>query len=151
SSETLDQIVVTAMRRPEDVRDVPITVSTFTPRQLDEAGVGDIKHLAAIEPSLGVINSISQSFGQVLRLRGMATSGGDIGLEPSTGVTIDNVPLERPSTSIGDLIGIERIEILRGPQGTLFGKNSTAGMINIMTKKPGFTPEISGSVSAGNW
>jgi outer membrane receptor protein involved in Fe transport len=83
-------------------------------------------------------------------VRGITTSGADIGLEPAAGVTLDGIPLARANVAQFDLQGIERIEFLRGPQGTLYGKNTTSGLINILTKRPSFTPYFEAAGTLGN-
>ena len=152
SAETQDveEVVITATQRPSDIQNVPASVTVFSGAQLHNSGINDVKHLVSLSPSLGTLNSISESFGQLLRIRGVASSGADIGLESAAGITVDGVPLSRPNLAIADLQGLDRIEVLRGPQGTLFGKNATSGTINVLTLRPTFAPEYSGSVTGGN-
>ena len=83
-------------------------------------------------------------------MRGISTSGADIGLEPAAGITLDGIPLARANVALFDLQGVERIEFLRGPQGTLYGKNTTSGLINVLTKRPSFTPYFEASGTLGN-
>jgi iron complex outermembrane recepter protein len=150
-SDATEEVVVTAGRRPLSLTATPVSVSAYESDVLQSAGIETIKSLAAIAPSLGVVNSIGESFGQLLRVRGVATSGADIGLESAAGITIDGVPIARPNLAIGDLQGVERIEFLKGPQGTLFGKNATAGVINVLTRRPSFVPGFAASATAGNF
>jgi outer membrane receptor protein involved in Fe transport len=144
-----EEIVITATQRASPVLDIPASVSVFTSDRLDDAHVTTVKQAITLAPALNVINSIGESFGQLIAVRGVATSGADLGLESTVGVTVDGVPLLRPNLAIFDLQGIDRIEFLRGPQGTLFGSNTTAGIINVLTKRPDFMPRYEASATWG--
>lgn len=148
--EASELVVITATQRTMDALDVPVSVSVFADDRLASARVNTIKQLVALAPQLNTINSVGESFGQLITVRGITTSGADIGLEPAAGVTLDGVPLTRANVAQFDLQGIERIEFLRGPQGTLYGKNTTSGLINILTKRPSFTPFFEASGTLGN-
>ena len=148
--EASELVVITATQRTMDALDVPASVSVFADDRLASARVNTVKQLAALAPQLNTINSVGESFGQLITVRGITTSGADIGLEPAAGVTLDGVPLTRANVAQFDLQGIERIEFLRGPQGTLYGKNTTSGLINILTKRPSFTPYFEASGTLGN-
>ncbi|MDI1363714.1 MAG: TonB-dependent receptor plug domain-containing protein, partial [bacterium] len=147
----LDEIVVTATRRTTNVLDVPVAVSTYDSKALERAGLADVKRLQSISPSLNVTTTQGDSQGAVIRVRGVGTSGSNPGLESATGVSIDGVFRSRSNVALGDLLAIDRIELLRGPQGTLFGKNTTAGVINILTKLPAFTPGTELTSTLGNY
>ena len=149
AAETSEQVVVTATRRTSPVLDVPASVSVYDSERLAGAEVTTVKQITALAPYMSVINSTGESFGQLIAVRGVATSGADVGLESTVGVTVDGVPLLRPNLAIFDLQGIDRVEFLRGPQGTLFGTNTTAGIINILTRRPAFTPEFEASGTLG--
>jgi iron complex outermembrane recepter protein len=151
SSAPNEQIVITATQRPVPALEVPATVSVFSSDTLAAANVTTVKQITALAPAINVINSIGESFGQLIAVRGVTTSGADVGLESAAGVTIDGVPLLRPNLAIFDFQGVERVEFLRGPQGTLFGSNTTAGIINILTQPPGFTPFFEVSATLGEW
>ena len=146
-----NDIIVTATRRTQNTLDVPVAVSTYAPEQIARSGINDVKRLTSIAPSLNVSNTQGESAGVQIRVRGIGTSGSNPGLESATGVSIDGVFLARSNVALNDLLGIERIELLRGPQGTLFGKNTTAGVINIITKSPSFTPGMEAAFTAGNY
>ena len=150
SEAPIDEVVITATGRVGALADTPVSVSAYDGADLRNGGVDTVKALFAISPSLSVVNSFSESFGQFLRIRGVATSGADIGIESAAGITIDGVPISRPNLSIGDLQGVERIEFLRGPQGTLFGKNTTTGVVNVITRQPSFTPQFEAAATIGN-
>jgi outer membrane receptor protein involved in Fe transport len=149
-SEVSELVVITATQRAMDALDVPASVSVFPSDRLVDARVMSAKQLVALAPQLNTINTIGESFGQLFTVRGITTSGADIGLEPAAGITLDGVPLARANVALFDLQGIERIEFLRGPQGTLYGKNTTSGLINILTKRPSFTPYFEASGTLGN-
>lgn len=132
---TVDVITVTAQKREEGIQDVPVAVTAYNEELLTNAGVRDLKDLAVIAPGLNV-TSTSNEFQTTARIRGIGTVGDNPGLESSVGVVINGVPRARNGVGFGDLGEIERIEVLRGPQGTLFGANTSAGIINVVTKRP---------------
>ena len=132
---TVDVITVTAQKREEGIQDVPVAVTAYSEELLSNAGVRDLKDLAVIAPGLNV-TSTSNEFQTTARIRGIGTVGDNPGLESSVGVVINGVPRARNGVGFGDLGEIERIEVLRGPQGTLFGANTSAGIINVVTKRP---------------
>ncbi len=134
---TLDALVVTAQKREEQLQDVPIVVTALSQEALQDAGVRDIKDLQMVVPGLTVTSTQSEALTSA-RIRGVGTVGDNIGLESSVGVVIDGVYRPRNSVGFGDLGELERIEVLKGPQGTLFGKNTSAGVINVITKRPDF-------------
>ncbi|WP_421791240.1 TonB-dependent receptor [Hyphobacterium sp.] len=135
--QTVDVITVTAQKREQGIQDVPVAVTAYTAELLQNSGVRDIKDLAVIAPGLNV-TSTSNEYSTTARIRGVGTVGDNPGLESSVGVVIDGVPRARNGVSFGDLGEIERIEVLRGPQGTLFGANTSAGIINVVTAGPEF-------------
>src|SRR5215471_2027191 len=146
-----EEVVITATQRTAPLRDVPASVSVFDSDRLDGAHVTIVKELTSLAPTVGTVNSTGESFGQLITVRGIATSGADIGLESAVGITLDGVPLSRPNLALFDLDGIERIEFLRGPQGTLYGMNTTAGLINVLTSRPSFEPHLQVSGTFGDW
>ncbi len=131
----IDVITVTAQQREESLQDVPISVGAYDQIQLREAGVRDIKDLQAISPGLIVTSTQAETI-TTARIRGIGTVGDNFGLESSVGVYIDGVFRARNGVGFGDIGDLERIEVLRGPQGTLFGKNTSAGVLNIITAGP---------------
>ncbi len=146
----VDEIIVTAQKREQSLQDVPIAVAAYNEATLEKAGVDDIKDLIILSPSLNVTSTSNETV-TTARIRGVGTVGDNPGLESSVGIVIDGVIRSRNGVSFGDLGEIERIEVLRGPQGTLFGKNTSAGLINIITKRPEY--ELGGSYEAtyGNY
>lgn len=146
-----DQIVVTATGRPQVAQDVPIAVSVVGGEQLANSGISDIRGIRQIAPSLQTTTGQSSATGVVLRIRGIGTAGDNPGFEPAVGVFIDGVLRARAGVALADLPPIDRVEVLRGPQGTLFGRNTSAGALNIITAGPEF--DLGGYVEAsyGNY
>ena len=130
-----EPIIVTATLRAMDVQDIPLAVTAVAPEALEREGVSDIKTLASISPSFNIQSSQTETQGTSIKIRGVGTTGNNTGLESSVGVFIDGVYQSRPGVALGDLVDLERLEILRGPQGTLFGRNTSAGALNISTKR----------------
>jgi len=146
----VSELVVTAQKREQNLQDVPIVVTTLPARQLQDAGVRDIKDLQVLTPGLNVTSSTSAAQTSA-RIRGVGTIGDNPGLESSVGTVIDGVYRARSSVAYGDLGELKRIEVLKGPQGTLFGKNTSAGVINITTREPDFTFGARGELTASNY
>ncbi|MFN7176282.1 MAG: TonB-dependent receptor [Thermaurantiacus sp.] len=146
-----DEIIVTATRRAQALSDVPIAVSAVTAESLQNSGASDIRQLNQLAPSLLVSSTSSEAGAGVARIRGIGTVGDNPGLESSVAVFIDGVYRSRSGAGLTELGAIERIEVLRGPQGTLFGRNASAGLISIVTRQPSFTTEGEAEVSYGNF
>jgi outer membrane receptor protein involved in Fe transport len=133
--EMLEVIEVTAQRRLQNLQEVPVSVTAISTQALDDAAVKDIFDLEVTVPGLQTF--ITQSATQVnLDIRGIGTSAQNFGLESSVGLYIDDVFRARQNSIITNLVDIEAVEVLRGPQGTLFGKNTPAGAVVIRTKAP---------------
>jgi iron complex outermembrane recepter protein len=148
--QTIDDIIVTAQKREQNLQDVPIVVTSLSAETLQDAGVRDIKDLQILTPGMTVTSTSSEA-STTARIRGVGTVGDNPGLESSVGVVIDGVYRSRNSVGFGDLGEMARIEVLKGPQGTLFGKNTSAGVINIITEAPSFTPEFNAELTFGNY
>ena len=138
--------MVFATKREENLQDVPVAVSAFGADQLQRAGVEDIRDLQQLSPSLVLTSTQSESAGTTARLRGIGTTGDNLGLESSVAVFVDGIYRNRNSVALADIGPVERIEVLRGPQGTLFGKNASAGAIQVFTKQPDLE-EFGGSIA----
>ena len=147
---TVDDIIVTAQKREQSLQDVPIVVTSLSQELLEDAGVSDIKDLQILTPGLTVTSTQSEA-STTVRIRGAGTVGDNPGLESSVGVVIDGVYRSRNSVGFGDLGELARIEVLKGPQGTLFGKNTSAGVVNILTAQPSFNPGFDAEVTGGNY
>jgi iron complex outermembrane recepter protein len=146
----VEEVVVTATRRETALQSVAVAVTAVGAQALQDAGVRDIRDLQQLAPSLQV--PVSENSGSVTaRLRGIGTQGSNPGLESSVGVVIDGVIRARNSLAFSDLGELRAIEVLRGPQGTLFGVNTSAGLINVNTKKPSFEWGASGDATFGNY
>lgn len=133
-----NDIVVTATRRDETVQDVPIAITAVGTELLENAGVTDIRGLEQLAPSLQSSTGQSSATGTTLYIRGITTAGDNPGFEPAVGVFIDGVYRARAGVAVAELPELERVEILRGPQGTLFGRNTSAGALSIFTARPQF-------------
>jgi iron complex outermembrane recepter protein len=138
-------IVVTAQKREQNLQDVPAAVSVVSGAQFEQRGGVNIQSLQQLVPSLNFKDSAT-SLDSTLFLRGVGTINFSIAAEPSVGFVVDGVTFARAGEAFGDLYDVERIEVLRGPQGTLFGKNASAGVISVVTKRPG--SEFGGYVEA---
>ena len=147
---TLDKIIVTAQKREEALQDVPVVVTALSEAMLEDNGVRDIKDLQQLVPGLTVTSTQSESL-TTARIRGIGTVGDNAGLESSVGVVIDGVYRPRNGVGFGDLGELERIEVLKGPQGTLFGKNTSAGVINVVTKRPSYQQSAEAELTVGNY
>ncbi|PZN94161.1 MAG: TonB-dependent receptor [Alphaproteobacteria bacterium] len=150
AAENNNEIVVTATRRNQVLSDVPIAVSAISSEQLQNSGGTDIRQLNQLAPSLLVSSATNESNGAA-RIRGVGTVGENPGLESSVAVFIDGVYRSRTGVGLTDLGPIDRIEVLRGPQGTLFGRNASAGLISITTALPEFEPGGLAEATYGNF
>lgn len=130
-----DEIVVTATRRDQALQDVPVAVTPVTAEMIENSGIRDIQDLTSVAPSLQFNVSETES-SSTARLRGVGTQGSNPGLESAVGIFVDGVYRARNGVALSDLGDILQIEVLRGPQGTLFGRNTSAGLINIVTRSP---------------
>ena len=150
AAEDENVIVVTATKREQTLQEVPISVSVTTAETIERAQVRDLLDLQTLVPSLKV-GQLQSSANTNFIIRGFGNGANNAGIEPSVGVFIDGVYRSRSAAQIGDLANIQRVEVLRGPQSTLFGKNASAGIISIVTKAPQF--EFGGGleVSYGNY
>jgi len=143
-----DEVIVTATKREQTLQEVPVAVSVTPADLIEKAQILDIKDLSSVVPSLRV--SQNQNAQQTtFAIRGFGNGGNNVGIEPSVGVFVDGVYRSRAAAQIGDLPKLERVEVLRGPQSTLFGKNSSAGVISVVTAAPSFdnTGYIEGGIA----
>lgn len=147
----LGVVVVTATGREASLQDVPLSVTAFDDEALALAGIEDTRQLMALAPSLTLNTTTSDSAGVVIRLRGVGSEAINAGLESSVGTYVDGVYRARSNLSLSALPGIDRIEVLRGPQGTLYGKNTSVGVISVHTKPPAFEPGAELVATAGNF
>jgi len=143
---SLAELVVTAQKREERLQDVPVAVSVVSGDVIEQSGATNLEGAQYLVPTLNFRKS-GTTINQSLFLRGVGTSTFSIAGEPSISTVVDGVVYSRAGEAFSDLIDIDRLEVLRGPQGTLFGKNTSAGVINIVTKRPG--DDFGGYVEAG--
>jgi iron complex outermembrane receptor protein len=145
------EVVVTARHRTEDVQKTPVAVSVIGGEFLAKTNTTGISQVAQLVPSLQF--EFFNARNANINLRGIGNNVGlaSDGIEPGVGFYVDGVYYDRPATTTFDLVDIDQIEVLRGPQGTLFGKNTTAGAINIVTASPTFTPHALAEVSGGDY
>jgi iron complex outermembrane receptor protein len=144
------EIVVTAQGRSQLLSDVPVAISAVSAETLQNSGANDIRQLNQVAPSLLVSSTGSEANGSA-RIRGIGTVGDNPGLESSVPVFIDGVYRSRSGIGLNELGEIDRVEVQRGPQGTLGGRNSSAGLISIYSKKPSFTFGVNGELTYGNY
>src|SRR6202041_2737765 len=144
----LAEIVVTEQKRSENIQDAPLSVTALTGAALKAAGITAVSDLGEIDSTLqfSAIGGIATVF-----MRGLGNPVATSGSEASVAMYIDDVYYSRLSPSFFDLVNINDVEILKGPQGTLFGRNASAGVISIHTRDPGDTPVIEGTVGYGNY
>ncbi len=150
NSYSLEEILVTAQKREATLQETPIAVSAVTGRALEQAQIRDTRDMQFLVPSLQVAKRASAS-NTTFSIRGISSSSFNFGLEPAVGVFVDGVYRSRNGASVNDFLGLERVEVLRGPQSTLFGKNTTAGVINFITKAPHYDTEVEGELTYGNY
>lgn len=150
ATEENPEIVVTAQGRSQLLSDVPVAISAVNAETLQNSGANDIRQLNQVAPSLLVSSTGSEANGSA-RIRGIGTVGDNPGLESSVPVFIDGVYRSRSGIGLNELGEIDRVEVQRGPQGTLGGRNSSAGLISIYSKKPEFTFGGSGELTYGNF
>ncbi|MFT4823718.1 MAG: iron complex outermembrane receptor protein [Halioglobus sp.] len=148
-SFALEEVIVTANRHAQNLQEVAISVTAFTADFFQDTGVTDLAGLEQYTPNLKITPG-ADSRSTSIRIRGIGSVGSNSGIDPSVGMFIDGVYQGRAGMSIGDLIDIERVEILRGPQGTLYGKNTAAGAISIITLKPAPEFEAQAEITYAN-
>ncbi len=143
-----EEIVVTARRQSEKAQDVPIALSVVTAKKLERTGAFTLNDLQSQTPSFTAYQSNARN--SSIGIRGIGVSSASDGLDTTVGVYVDDVYLGRPGMALEDLIDVDQLEVLRGPQGTLFGRNTAAGVVNITTKQPSFQYGVVGEASFGN-
>ena len=145
-----NEIVVTATKREQTLQEIPVAVSVTGAETLERDQIRDIKDLQTVQPSL-TVGQRQSSANTGFFIRGFGNGANNAGIEPSVGVFIDGVYRSRTASSISDLPAVQRIEVLRGPQSTLFGKNASAGVISVVTEEPQFDFGGSAELTYGNY
>ena len=143
SDRTLEEVVVTAQKRAENSQDVPVALTAINAEMMDQLGITQTSDLVRLAPSLTIGRGENQQ-NSAFRLRGIGTNVFSVGIEQSVAFIIDDVATVQAGQSIANLIDVERIELLRGPQSTLFGKSASAGVVIVNTKAP--SEEFEGSI-----
>lgn len=147
----LADVTITSRRRQESAQDVPIPISVVRGALVEDAGAFNVNRLKELVPSVQLYSSNPRN--TTLNIRGLGSTFGltNDGIDPGVGFYVDGVYFARPAATALDFVDIEQVEVLRGPQGTLFGKNTTAGAFNITTRAPSFVPGATFEVSYGNY
>ncbi len=148
-AQALEEVIVTAERRSESLQDVPMSVTVFSSDQISDAGISNLADVALQTPNLN-LTTFNIAEPQIF-LRGIGTTNDSAASDPAVAIFVDEVYLGRPGGASTDLYDLERIEVLRGPQGTLYGKNVAGGAINIFSKKPQEEFEARAGVTVGNY
>ncbi len=144
SPETvIEEILVTAQKREQSVQDIPVAVSAISKEALEQSGAQTIEDVQSLAPSLTVTSVNIPGSSTQIQIRGVGTSTTNVGLEAAVGFFLDGVYRSRSGMAVGDLLDVSRVEVLRGPQSSIFGKNTSAGAISVVTEKP--TYEVSGA------
>jgi iron complex outermembrane recepter protein len=146
----VDVITVTSQKREQTLQDTPVSVAVVTGEQLEQSQIRDAADLQTLVPALRV-SEFATSSNTEFNLRGIGTSSFNPGLEPSVGVFIDGVYRPRSGSAINDLMSVERVEVIRGPQSTIFGRNTPAGVVSVITMAPDFDFNYAGEVTVGNY
>lgn len=147
----LIEVVVSSRRRIEKVQDVPIAISVITGKQAEQTGAFNVNRIKELVPSVQLYSSNPRNTGINIRSLGSPFGLTNDGIDPGVGFYVDGVYYARPAATTLDFIDVEQIEVLRGPQGSLFGKNTTSGAFNITTRKPSFNSGADFEVSYGNY
>ena len=143
----LDEIVVTSQKREQNIQDVPIAVTAIDNNYIETRQITDIKSLSSLAPNLKVENTPGNSTGAQISIRGGVTINPALTWEPTVGIYLNGSYIGKTQGAVFDVADIERVEVLRGPQGTLYGRNTLAGAINIISAKP--TEDFNGSLKVG--
>ncbi len=146
----LEEVVVTAQKKEENLQDAPIAVTAITASTIDDLDLTNIVDLAGMAPNVHIINTPSNNTAATIAIRGGSTTNPAITWEPTVGMYLDGVYLGKGQGSIFDVVDLERVEILRGPQGTLYGRNTLGGAINFISKKPSGSG-MSSKLTLGNY
>lgn len=147
----LEEVLVTAQKRVESLQDTPIAIAAFNQDALTTIGVTDLTDLRGNAPSLSISSFAADRAAPLVFIRGMGSIDVQTTKDAAVGMYLDGVLLGRASGMAADIADLERIEVLRGPQGTLYGRNTTGGAINFITSKPGDELDVRLKVSAGNY
>ncbi|HSB95426.1 MAG TPA: TonB-dependent receptor plug domain-containing protein, partial [Spongiibacteraceae bacterium] len=151
SAEGIEQVTVTAQKREQSLQETPIAISALTSTALEQQDIRDIAALNGMVPNLRLASSPGNANGATINIRGAVTINPALTMEPTVGLYLDGVYIGKNVGGVFDIADLERVEVLRGPQGSLYGKNTIGGAINLITKKPSgvFGGEV--RVTAGSY
>jgi iron complex outermembrane recepter protein len=151
SAAGIDEVIVTAQKREQNLLETPIAISALSAAAIEQRNVDDISVLNGMVPNLRLASSPGNANGATINIRGSVTINPALTMEPTVGIYLDGVYIGKNVGGVFDIADLERVEVLRGPQGTLYGKNTIGGAINLVTKKP--SGEFGGEVraSVGNY
>jgi len=135
-STGLEEIIVTAQKRRENLQETPLAVSALTAETIERRGITDVSSLTAAAPNLTVTTTGASTSNIALFIRGIGESETILTVDSPVGLYVDGIVLGRSSGAVFDLVDLERVEVLRGPQGTLYGRNTTGGAVNLISKRP---------------
>ena len=142
-AQAKDEIIVTAQKREENLQDVPLAVSAISAEKIDQLGIDSAQDLSGLAPNVTIVGGTTSLGAAIVSIRGINSPAVEtFGIDTANGIYIDGVYIARSAANGLDTLDLERVEVLRGPQSTLFGKNTTAGALNITTAKP--TEDLSG-------
>jgi iron complex outermembrane recepter protein len=150
-SAAIEEVMVTARRRSENMQEIPVSVTAFTSSDIAEIGISDISHISELTPNLLILPNSGGNDGALICMRGLCRTDFTITEDPMVGVYVDGIYVGKSIGSLFDVAELERVEVLRGPQGTLYGKNTLGGAVILHTRKP--TGELGGkaTVTVGNY
>ncbi len=147
----LEEITVSARRRAESLQEVPISVTVFSSSDIEAVGITDISHITELTPNLIIQPNTGGNDGTLICMRGLCRTDFTITEDPMVGVYLDGVYIGKSIGSLFDVAELERVEVLRGPQGTLYGKNTLGGAVLLHTRKPSGEFGAKATLTAGNY
>jgi len=150
SSQGVEEVVVTAQKREQKLQETPIAITALTASTIDDLDIKNVVDMAGIAPNVMLVETPSNNTSATIAMRGGVTINPAITWEPTVGVYLDGVYLGKTQGALFDVVDLERVEILRGPQGTLYGRNTLGGAINLISKKPNGSG-ISTKATIGNY
>ena len=146
----IEEIVVTAQKRTESLQDAPLAVTAFTADRLEDLGAYGATDVAEFTPNVSIVPIMGSSANIRMEIRGMSTAEPSLTIDPKVGIYLDGAYIARNSGAVFDIVDLERVEVMRGPQGTLWGKNTTGGAVNLVTNRPNGEFGFKQQMSAGN-
>ena len=150
-AQGLEEVVVTAERRVESVQDVPISITAFTDTQIADLGIVDVADINMYTPNTNFVQVNGNPGQHAAYIRGVGSADAALIIDPKVSTYVDGIYVSKAAGGLFDLVAPERIEVLRGPQGTLFGRNTTGGAISVTTKKPTGEWGVDAQATLGNY